>query len=730
MAEQFPFYKQFDRNDCGAACLRMISRHYGRHFSAEFLRERTHMDRQGVTLIGIADTAEKIGFRTLGIKVGFAQLQDNIPLPCIAHWKQDHFLVVYKIHKKQVYVADPAVGKTVYKQEDFIDNWLSDVANSEPQGIVLVLEPTPEFYQGESESKKPSGIRFLWRYIMQYRRLFLQLFAGLVVGSIIQLILPFLMQALVDKGVQLNDLPFVYLVLLAQAILFLSQVSVEFIRGWILLHIGSRVNINLISDFLIKLTRLPMSFFDARMTGDLLQRIYDNERVERFLTAASLSTLFSLVNLIIFGGVLFFYQPLIFLIFFSAAVLYFGWIALFLRRRRVLDFRRFEQMAENQNTLIQMVNGMQDIKLYNAERQKRWGWERIQAKLFRINVQYLSTDQLQRAGAAFINEGKNIVISVVAAQAVINSDMTLGMMLAVQYIIGHMNAPLEALVQFLLSAQEAKISLERMQEIHQRPDEESNEHPRIKEMPSKGDLSLSQVSFRYGGPRDPWVLQHLNLRIPKGKTLAIVGSSGSGKTTLLKLLLGFYPPQEGSIRVGDLNLAHLDQESWRKQCGVVMQDGFIFSDTIARNIALGEEYIDTTRLLDAARAANIQEFIETLPLAFNTKIGEEGIGLSQGQRQRLLIARAIYKEPNYFFFDEATNALDAHNERQILQNLEGVFRDKTVVVVAHRLSTVKKADHIVVLEKGEIIEEGTHEQLTTLRGAYYNLVREQLELGL
>lgn len=728
-SDTFPFYKQLDASDCGATCLRMIARYYGRHYSLEYLRDLSYLDREGVSLMGISDAAEKIGLRTLGVKSGFGRLQENIPLPCIAHWKQNHFVVVYRIANGKVYVADPAAGKIELEEQEFLDGWISDVVNTEPQGILLLLETTPEFFNREGERVNRSGLSFLWTYLSQHKKLIRQLLFGLLLGSIIQLIFPFLMQALVDKGVQLNDLNFVYLILAAQGMLFVSQVAVEFIRGWILLHIGTRVNINLVSDFLIKLMRLPMSFFDSKMTGDLLQRIYDNERIERFLTSSSLVTLFSVVSLLVFSIVLLFYNPVIFLIFVIAAMLYFGWIAIFLQRRRALDYRRFEQMAENQNTLIQMVNGMQEIKLHNAERQKRWAWERIQARLFRVNVQYLATDQFQRAGAAFINEGKNIIISVVAAQAVIKGDMTLGMMLAVQYIIGHMNGPLESLVQFILAAQEAKISLERMNEIHLRPDEEPADNPTVTVLPSNGDLLLQDVSFRYGGPHDPWVLKNVSLTIREGKTTAIVGTSGSGKTTLMKLLLNFYPPTEGFVRLGDLNLSNVNHKLWRDQCGVVMQDGFIFSDTIARNIALGEEHIDRRRLLYAAKVANIQAFIESLPLGYNTKVGQDGAGLSQGQKQRLLIARAVYKDPHYIFFDEATNALDAFNERVIMHNLEYVFRNKTVFIVAHRLSTVRNADNIVVLEKGEVVEQGTHLDLTERRGAYYHLVKEQLELG-
>lgn len=730
LTDNFPFYKQLDASDCGAACLRMVARYHGRHYSLEYLRELSYLDREGASLMGIADAAEKIGLRTLGVKTNFERLQNELPLPCIAHWKQNHFIVVYRIAGGKVYVADPAVGKVQLTEQEFMNDWFSGVYQTEPQGILLLLEPTPEFYEREGESDDRAGLNVLWQYIRPYKALVWQLILGLLLGSILQLAFPFLMQALVDKGVQLRDYNFVYLVLIAQGMLFLSQMAVEFIRGWILLHIGTRVNVNLVSDFLIKLMRLPMSFFDAKMTGDLLQRIYDNERVERFLTSSSLVTLFSVFSLGVFSLVLLFYSATIFAVFFLAAALYFGWVFLFMQRRRSLDYRRFEQMAENQSALIQLVNGMQEIKLHNAERQKRWGWERIQAKLFRINVDYLATDQMQRAGAAFINEGKNILISFIAAKAVMDGHMTLGMMLAVQYIIGHANAPLESLVQFLLAAQEAKISLERMNEIHEKPDERPKDAIRVSTLPDNGDLWAENVSFRYGGPHDPLVLRNISLIIPQGKITAIVGSSGSGKTTLIKLLLNFYTPTEGIIRLGDINLNHIEPALWRSQCGAVMQDGFLFSDTIARNIALGFDTIDQRQLIYAAKVANIHTFIEALPLSYNTRIGPDGVGLSQGQRQRILIARAVYKNPRYFFFDEATNALDAYNERLIMQNLRQVFENRTVVIVAHRLSTVRHADNIVVLDKGEIAEQGTHDELTLRRGLYYHLIKNQLELGL
>jgi ATP-binding cassette, subfamily B, bacterial len=729
LGDKFPFFKQLDEADCGVTCLRMVARHYGRHYSLEYLRELAHLDRQGASLIGIADAAERIGMRTLGIKVNFNRLKRDVPLPCIVHWDQKHFVVVYGFEGGKVLIADPGIGKLRLSETEFRKGYDSDINTIEAQGVVLVLETTPEFESREGEKPKRSGFNFLWSYLLRYKNLITQLVLGLVFSSIIQLVFPFLMQAIVDKGVQLRDFNFITLILLATAMLFLGQMAIEFLRGWMLLHIGTRVNIQLISDFLIKLMRLPMAFFDAKMTGDLLQRIYDNERVERFLTSASLNTLFSLFSLLIFSAVLLYYNVTIFIIFILGAVLYIVWNWLFRQRRRKIDARRFERMAENQSALIQLVNGMQELKLHNAETQKRWEWERIQARLFRVNVQYLATDQFQRAGASFINEGKNIIITFLAAKSVMDGEMSLGMMLATQYIIGQINAPLEALSQFMIAWQEADLSLERLNEIHNRPEEDETEAMKTSMLPVNGTITVDQLSFRYGGPHDPMILKNLNLLFPQGKTTAIVGTSGSGKTTLLKMLLNYYPPTTGKIRLGEYNLSNVNTAFWRSKCGAVMQDGYIFNDTIARNIALGATQIDRQQLLFAAEVAQIQSFIDQFPLGFNTKIGQDGVGISQGQKQRILIARAVYKRPEYFFFDEATNALDANNERLVMNNLEHLFKGKTVVIVAHRLSTVRSADNIIVLEKGEVIEQGTHDQLTAQRGAYYHLVRNQLELG-
>jgi ATP-binding cassette, subfamily B, bacterial len=728
MSKNFPFYKQHDAMDCGATCLRMVARSYGRYYSLEFLREITHIGKEGVALIDISDAAEKIGMNTLAAKVAWDRLADGLPLPMIAHWRQQHFIVVYEVTPQYVRVADPAAGKVKLTKEEFLDGWASDIIDGEKNGIILLLETTPEFFDREGDKVDKSGFKFLFTYLLRYRRLLIQLIVGLVLSSLLQLVFPFLTQTIVDVGINNRDLGLIQLVLIGQVVLFISYMSVDFIRSWIMLHIGTRINISLVSDFLIKLMKLPPKYFDSKLTGDLLQRINDNHRVEQFLTSSVLSTAFSLINFVVFGVILFFYNVSIFFVYTSFTVIYLVWIIMFLKKRKELDYKRFDQMSENSSNLIQMISGMNEIKLHNAEKQKRWQWERIQAKLYRVSINYLALEQRQRAGATFLREIKNIFITFIAAKAVTEGTLSIGGMVAIEYIIGQLNAPLDSLVSFIQMGQDAKISLERLNEIHKRDNEEGKEE-RMNVLPENGDVYLENMSFQYGSVHTPMVLKNVSLKIPKGQTLAIVGSSGSGKTTILKLLLNFYQPTEGYVKLGDVSLNNIQNRLWREKCGVVMQEGFIFSETIAKNIALGEDHIDKKKLLQAVKVANIQSYVEGLPLGYNTKIGDDGVGLSQGQKQRLLIARAVYKDPEYIFFDEATNALDAHNEKIIMENLNEFFKGKTVVIVAHRLSTVKHADNIVVLEKGEVIEQGNHEQLTRARGSYYSLVKNQLELG-
>ena len=651
MANRFPFFQQLDEMDCGATCLRMIAQFYGRSYPLQSLREKCYVDREGVSLLGIAEGAENIGMRTLVVKITFDTDSDEdsglteVPLPCIVHWEQRHFIVVYKVSQKYVWVADPAKGKMKLTREVFEKGWLSD----DQKGITLLLEPSHAFYEFEGEKTDRQGLGFLFQYFRPYKRLISQLILGLILGSVFQLIFPFLTQAIVDIGIENQNIGFIYLILIAQLMLFLGQTITSFIQSWILLHIGTRVNISILSDFLIKLMKLPIAFFDTKMIGDLLQRVHDHERIKQFLTTSTLATLFSFFNLIIFGIVLLIYNTSIFVIFVVASLLYLFWISIFLKKRRIIDYQNFEQLSENRNTLIELIQGMQEIKLQNSEKKRRWQWTHIQAKIFRVNIRSLIISQYQDAGAGFITQLKDIIISFVAAKAVIEGQMTLGMMLAVQFIIGQLNAPLQQMINFIRSTQDAKISLERLGEIHNREDEELPSEQQLDMLPQYADLKLEEVSFQYNKLSE-FVLEDIDLTIPNGKITAIVGTSGSGKTTLVKLLLGFYKPTKGNIRISNIALENISKRFWRSKCGAVMQDGFIFSDTIANNIAESDDRVDKTKLLNAVQMANIQPFVESLPLHYNTMIGARGNGISQGQRQRLLIARAIYKDPDFFVF--------------------------------------------------------------------------------
>ncbi len=725
----FPFYKQLDAMDCGPSCLRMIAKFYGKSYSLQTLREKSYLSRDGVSMMGISEAAESIGFRTMGVSLTPDKLFSTAPLPLIVHWKQNHFVVLYRIKKDRIFVADPAFGLVKYTRAEFLKNWISVQQDGEKKGLALLLETTPDFYAEEGEVIDKSSFRFLVSYLKPHRKYILQLVLGMLLGSILQLIFPFLTQSIVDVGINNNDINFIYLILIAQLVLFISRMSVDFIRGWILLHLSTRMNISLISDFLIKLMKLPLGFFDIKLIGDILQRIGDHRRIEHFLTTSSLNIMFSLVNLLIFGIVLAIYSWKILLLFVFGSFLYFLWLSIFMQKRRELDFKRFSNLADNQSKLIQLIYGVQDIKLYHAERQKRWEWENIQGALFKVNIKSLALTQYQEAGGIFVNETKNILITFLAATAVIHGDMTLGMMLAVSYILGQLNSPIEQMINFMHVTQDAKISMERLGEIHKEENEEKEEMGEMIVMPESKTLVIRNLTFQYEGPHSRKVLDGVNLEVPEDSVTAIVGVSGSGKTTLVKLLLAFYPTIEGEIRVGDTNLQSLSQQAWRRRCGVVMQDGFIFSDTIARNISLGEEYVDPDRLLAAVKMANIKDFIESLPVGYNTKVGIGGQSLSGGEKQRILIARAIYKKPEFLFIDEGTSSLDAENEKVIIDNLQDFFRGRTVVVVAHRLSTVRNADQIVVLDKGRIAERGKHDELIEKKGHYYELVKNQLELG-
>lgn len=726
---KFPHYKQPDSKDCGPTCLKIVAKYYGKNISLQQLRTLSETTRQGSTLLDLSEAAEILGFRSLGVKISLEKIQEA-PLPCILHWNKTHYVVLYRIKKDTYFISDPGYGLLKYNENDFLQSWIGNMATyTTEEGIALLLESTPKFVNAEVENKDTKfNFHFLSKYIFKYKAFLWQLVIGLIVASLLQLIFPFLTQSVVDVGIKNQDIHFIYLILIAQLALFLGRTAIEIIRSWILLHLSTRINISLVSDFFIKLMNLPIAFFDTRVTGDLLERINDHKRIERILTNSSLNVLFSMINLFVFSIVLAYYSLQIFSVFLLGSFLYFLWIILFLNKRKKLDYMHFTQISQAQSKVIELINGMQEIKLHNAEKQKRWGWEYVQARLFKISIKSLALEQYQNVGSGFIGELKNILITILSAMLVIEGEITLGMMLAISYIVGQLNSPISQLIIFIRELQDAKISMQRLMEIHNKEDEEQQDEQKITEVPINANLSLNNVSFQYTG-NDQSVIDSLSLTIPTNKVTAIVGVSGSGKTTLLKLLLKFYKPYLGEITLGNHNLENISHKTWRRECGVVMQEGFIFNDTIANNIAVGVDYIDKKRLAHAVDVANIKTFIESLPLSYNTKIGMEGLGISTGQKQRLQIARAVYKNSNFLFFDEATSALDANNERNIMNKLSVFYKNKTVVVIAHRLSTVKNADQIVVLDKGKVVEKGTHEELVTLRKNYYELVKNQLELG-
>jgi ATP-binding cassette subfamily B protein len=728
--KKFPNYIQADNKDCGPTCLKIIAKHYGKTINIQELRDFSETTREGSNLLFLSDASEKIGFRTLGVKLNLKTLEEA-PLPCVLHWNKEHYVVLYKIKKGSYFISDPGFGLIEYNQKDFVKLWIGNNANeTTEEGIALLIEATPKFFQSEfdKEDKKGLGFGLLSQYVLRYKSFLMQLSIGLLASSLLQLIFPFLTQSIVDVGIQNQNIHFIYLILFAQLFLFAGRTGLELIRSWILLHLSTRINISLISDFFIKLMNLPISFFDVRMTGDIMQRINDHHRIERILTTSSLNVLFSVINMFIMGGVLAYYNLQIFFVFFAGSLLYFGWITLFLKRREELDYKRFSEVSQEQSKVMELINGMQEIKLHNAEKQKRWGWEYVQARLFRVSIKGLVLEQTQTIGSSVINELKNIFIIFLSAKLVIDGQITLGMMMAISSIVGSLNGPIAQLIEFVREVQDAKISLARLSEIHEKEDEAQQEVYQTHDIPKDSDIEIKNLSYRYLGSDIP-VLEHLNLTIPAHKVTAIVGVSGSGKTTLMKLLLKFYEPDNGEVNIGNTQLRNIAQKAWRANIGAVMQEGFIFNDTIANNIAVGVDSINKERLVYAADVANIKEYISGLPLGYNTKIGSEGVGMSTGQKQRLLIARAVYKNPEMLFFDEATSALDANNEKEIMGKLDIFFKNKTVVVIAHRLSTVMNADQIVVLDKGKIIEMGSHSALVEQKGNYFELVRNQLQLG-
>lgn len=727
---KFVFYRQLDQKDCGPTCLRMISKYFGKSYSREKLREKTYITKQGVTLAGIAEAAESIGFRSLGLRVKPNILFEKIPKPCIIPWRQKHFIVLTKIQKNKVKVADPAFGNIIYTKEEFLKGWNNET--EQESNFVLVLDPTPDFYRANDDSgeKQSLGFQFLIPYFKSHKKILFQIFLGLLIGLVLQFTMPFLMQSIIDYGVNYQDVGFIYLILVAQIVLYLSSISIQIIRSWLILHMSSRINIKMVSDFLLKILNLPLNYFETRNMGEHMQRVRDHARVQNFLSGTTISTAFSFITLVIFSLILLYYNLFIFIVFIVGSVLFVVWSLLFLKQREILDHKRIDKLSDNDSSLVEIINGVNEIKINNSKFKQRWKWENIQVELFRLSIHSLGLSQAQAIGASTINELKNIAITFIAAKSVIEGDITLGMMVSVQYIIGQLNGPLNGFITFLQSSQDAKLSLDRLSQIHSKKNEDNIKLKSKSELINK-DINIQNLWYQYGGKNSPFVLKNINLTIPEGKTTAIVGASGSGKTTLIKLLLKFMSPSKGNIKIGNLEFGNIHSDYWRSKCGAVLQRGYLFNDSIGGNIAESEQSgtINKEKLLNSAYVANIDQYVENLPNGYDTLIGHSGIRLSGGQEQRIYIARAIYKDPSYLFFDEATSALDASNEKIIVDRLHKELENKTVIVIAHRLSTVKNADQIIVLDKGEIAEVGNHAQLTMKKGIYFDLVKNQLELG-
>ena len=720
---RFPVDYQMDSQDCGPACLKIIAKYFGRFYSLQYLRDRCGITKQGVSLENLSTGAESLGLRTLAIKCTLDDIINKIPFPAILFWRDSHFIVVYHANKKYIWVSDPAKGRIKYTHEDFKAGWYK---KGETLGVLLAIEPTIDFKRSkvEKEIEKNSFISIL-RYFIPYKNSFATIFFIMLVVTLLQGMLPFISKAVIDVGIKSSDINFINMVLIGNISILVSITIFNVIRDWILMHITSRVNIALISDYLIKLMKLPVTFFENKLLGDILQRARDHERIRNFIMNNSLSLIFSILTFIIFGIILLTYNPIIFYIFLGGSILYVAWVLLFLRIRKRLDWEYFELVSQDQSYWVETVSAIQNIKIYNYERYRRWKWEEIQARLYKVNKRVLNITNMQKLGAQFIANIKNMAIVFFCASAVIKGDITFGIMISTQFIIGMLNGPLTQFISFIVSAQYAKISFLRMNEIKQLKDEEELlSIGTTSILPEKRDITLSNIIFQYS-PNSPVVLKNIFLTIPQNKITAIVGGSGSGKSTLLKLLVRLYKPTAGEIKMGNMNIASINLHTWRNMCGVVMQDGKLFNDTILANIVLDDEHIDYERLHKVCRMAQIAKEINGMPKGYETMIGERGRGISGGQKQRLLIARALYKEPDFLFLDEATNSLDVINEKKIVEALNAAFKDRTVIVVAHRLSTIRNADQIIVLHQGRIAEIGNHENLMTKKGEYFKLVSSQ-----
>lgn len=724
---RFPVEYQMDSQDCGPASLKIIAKHFGKFYSLQFMRDRCGITKEGVSLLDLSIGAESIGLRTLAIKCTTNDVVNSIPFPAILFWKNSHFVVVYHSDKKHIWVSDPAKGRIKYSHEEFKQGWYQ---KGEKRGVLLAVEPTAEFKDSKAErEQKKNSFSSILKYFFPYKHNFGLIFIIMLVVTALQGMLPFISKAVIDVGIRTSDIKFIHMVLIGNISILLSIMIFNVLRDWILLHITARVNIALISDYLIKLMKLPVTFFENKLMGDILQRAQDHERIRSFIMNNSLALIFSTFTFVIFAIILLIYNAVIFYIFLAGSILYVCWVLLFLSIRKKLDWEYFELLSRNQSYWVETVSAIQDIKIYNYEKYRRWKWEEIQARLYHVNKRVLAITNAQNLGAQFIESIKNMGIVFFCAMAVIKGDITFGVMISTQFIIGMLNGPLVQFINFVVGAQYAKISFLRINEIRQLEDEEellSIGNTSI--LPEKKTIRLENVHFQYT-QNSPLVLRNIYLQIPEDKITAIVGGSGSGKSTLLKLLVRLYKPSYGEIKMDTMNVNAINLHQWRNLCGVVMQDGKMFSDTILNNIVLDADRIDYDWLREVCRIAQIEDEINAMPKGFETIVGETGRGLSGGQKQRLLIARALYKNPKFLFLDEATNALDSINERKIVDALNNAFQQRTVVVIAHRLSTIRNADQIVVLDKGFIVEAGNHQTLMEKKGHYFELVSSQMQIS-
>lgn len=723
----FPFYRQLDSMDCGPTCLRIVAKYHGKDHPVYWLRNLCHINKSGVSFSSLKDALEKMGFNALAVEVDLDTLRDKVPFPCILHWDKKHFVVLYDINKKGVFVADPAIGKIRFSTSEFLKHWRLMPEGS--KGRAIVLEPTQAFYETDELEEPKIGLLRSWKLLKAHKKKIFLTITTLFIGSGLTLVLPFATQAIVDNGINGKNLSIIKLMALSQLLLVLGRVVMDVIRARLLFKIGTEISIGTLTKFLVKLMKLPFIFFDTRNIGDNIQRMQDNQKIEQFLTESLVNMLLAVISVLVFGSVLAYYSVPIFISFLIGSAAIICWVFMHAQYRKVIDYRLFRQSSANQVMLVETISAIQEIKLTGSEHQKTGKFEELQRDIYGTKLKSLKLDQRIQNGTQLINETKNVFMTYLAASLVVSGDISMGMMLSVSFIAGQLNTPVFQFAEFFRMAQNADFSMRRMNEIFLEADEDADIKPGVEGNFINQPIFIDKISYRYGAPTVPLLFDNLSLKIPHGKTTAIVGMSGSGKTTLLKLLLKFYKPVSGSIYLGNTDIECIDASQWRKKCGVVMQDGFIFADTISNNITPGFDNIDQQRLTYACKMANILAFIETLPFGFNTVIGKDGHGLSEGQKQRILIARLIYRNPDFVFMDEATNSLDANNERLVLENLENFFVGRTVVIVAHRLSTVSNADNIVVLDKGKILEQGTHAELVSAKGPYYTLIKNQLELG-